>query len=217
MRFAVLGTGVVGPTIATRLVALGHEVMLGSRDATNERAAAWVTQTGSGASAGTFADAAAFGEMVINATAGLHSLDALAACGAGLLAGKIIVDVSNPLDFSAGFPPRLTNCGDDSTGEQIQRAFPDARVVKTLNTINCDVMVNPHLAPGGNVFVSGEDPGAKREVRELLQSFGWPDTDIVDIGDIKSSRGAEAYVLFWVRLMQAQGTAAFNIRIVRGQ
>ncbi|MBV8528846.1 MAG: NADP oxidoreductase, partial [Candidatus Dormibacteraeota bacterium] len=125
-------------------------------------------------------------------------------------------DVSNPLDFSAGFPPRLTNYGDDSTGEQIQRAFPEARVVKTLNTINCDVMVNPELAPGGNVFLSGDNPRAKGEVRELLQSFGWPHQDIVDIGDIKSSRGAEAYVLFWVRLMQAEGTAAFNIRIVRG-
>lgn len=216
MRFAVLGTGVVGPTIATRLVGLGHEVMMGSRDATNERAATWVAQTGSRATAGTFADAAAFGDVVVNATAGLHSLDALGACGADLLAGKLIVDVSNPLDFSAGFPPRLTNRGDDSTGEQIQRTFPEARVVKTLNTINCDVMVHPELAPGGNVFMSGDDPGAKREVRELLQSFGWPDKDIVDIGDIKSARGAEAYVLFWLRLMQAEGTAAFNIRIVRG-
>ena len=217
MRFAVLGTGVVGPTLATRLVTLGHEVMMGARDAANERAAAWVTQTGARASAGTFAEAAAFGDVVVNATAGLHSLDALAACGADLLSGKIIVDVSNPLDFSAGFPPRLTNCGDDSTAEQIQRTFPDARVVKTLNTINCEVMVNPELAPGGNVFVSGDDPGAKREVRQLLQSFGWPDQDIVDIGDIASARGAEAYVLFWVRLMQAEGTARFNISIVRGR
>lgn len=216
MRFAVLGTGVVGPAIATKLVALGHEVTMGARDAANDRAAAWVAQTGERASAGTFADAAAFGEVVVNATAGLHSLDALSACGAGLLAGKIIVDVSNPLDFSAGFPPRLTNCGDDSTAEQIQRTFPDARVVKTLNTVNCDVMVDPELAPGGNVFVSGDDPAAKREVRGLLRSFGWPEHDIVDIGDIKSARGAEAYVLFWVRLMQAEGTAAFNIRIVRG-
>ena len=216
MRFAVLGTGVVGPTIATRLVRLGHEVMMGSRDAANARAAAWVAEAGERASSGTFADAAAFGDVVVNATAGLHSLDALAACGAELLGGKLIIDVSNPLDFSAGFPPRLASRGDDSTAEQIQRAFPGARVVKTLNTINCDVMVNPQLAPGGNVFVSGNDPEAKRESRELLQSFGWPDKDIVDIGDITSARGAEAYVLLWVRLMQAQGTAAFNIRIVRG-
>ena len=216
MRFAVLGTGVVGATIATKLVSLGHEVMMGARDAANQRAAAWVTQTGAGAFGGTFADAAGFGGVVVNATAGMYSLDALRSCGADLLAGKVVVDVSNPLDFSAGFPPRLTNFGDDSTGEQIQRAFPGTRVVKTLNTVNCDVMVTPGLAPGGNVFVSGDDPGAKREVRGLLRSFGWPDNDIVDIGDITSARGAEAYVLFWVRLMQAEGTARFNIRIVRG-
>ena len=216
MRFAVLGTGRVGPTIASKLVALGHEVTMGSRDATNERAAAWVAQAGALAAAGTFADAAAFGTIVINATEGTHALDAMQACGADVLSGKVVIDVSNPLDFSAGFPPRLTHCGDDSIAEQIQRAFPDARVVKTLNTINCEVMVDPSLVPGGNVFVSGDDPGAKLEVRALLQSFGWPDGDIVDIGEISSARGAEAYVLFWVRLMQAEGTARFNIRVVRG-
>ena len=217
MRFAVLGTGRVGPTIAGKLVSLGHEVTMGSRDAANERAAAWVAQAGPGAAAATFADAAAFGDTVINATEGRHALDALQACGADLLAGKVVIDVSNPLDFSAGFPPSITHDGSDSTAEQIQRAFPDARVVKTLNTMNCDVMVNPSLVPGGNVFVAGDDPEAKRQVRALLRSFGWPDGDIVDLGDIASSRGAEAYVVFWVWLMQAIGTAHFNIRVVRGE
>ena len=216
MRYAVLGTGRVGPTIASKLVSLGHEVMMGSRDATNERAAAWVAQAGPGATAGTFADAAAFGDVVINATEGTHSLDALQTCSAELVSGKVVIDVSNPLDFSGGFPPRLTHCGDDSIGEQIQRAFPDSRVVKTLNTINCEIMVDPALAPGGNVFISGDDPDAKLQTRALLQSFGWPDSDIVDIGDITSARGAEAYVLFWVRLMQTEGTPRFNIRLVRG-
>ena len=216
MRFAVLGTGRVGPTIASKLVALGHEVTMGSRDASNERAAAWVAQAGATAAAGTFADAAAFGDIVINATEGMHALDAMQTCGAEPLSGKVVIDVSNPLDFSAGFPPRLTHCGDDSIGEQIQRAFPDARVVKTLNTMNCEVMVDPSLAPGGNVFVSGNDPDAKLQTRALLRSFDWPDNDIVDIGDITSARGAEAYVLLWVRLMQTEGTPRFNIRIVRG-
>jgi predicted dinucleotide-binding enzyme len=217
MRFAVLGTGRVGPTIASKLVALGHEVTMGSREAANERAAAWVAQAGPGAAAGTFADAAAFGDIIVNATEGSHALDALQACGADLLSEKILIDVTNPLDFSAGFPPRLTHDGGDSLGEQIQRAFPQARVVKTLNTMNCDVMVDPSLAPGGNVFIGGDDPDAKQQVRVLLQSFGWPDVDIVDLGDITSARGAEAYVLFWVRLMQAAGIAHFNIRIVRGE
>ena len=216
MRFAVLGTGRVGPTIASKLVALGHEVTMGSRDAANERAAAWVAQAGATAAAGTFADAAAFGDVVINATEGTHALDAMQACGADLLSGKVVIDISNPLDFSAGFPPRLTHCGDDSVGEQIQRAFPDSRVVKTLNTMNCEVMVDPSLAPGGNVFVAGNDPDAKAQTRALLLSFGWPEHDIVDIGDITTARGCEAYVLFWVRLMQAEGTPRFNIRIVRG-
>lgn len=216
MRFAVLGTGRVGPTVASKLVALGHEVMMGSRDAANPRAAEWVARAGSGAARGTFADAAAFADVVVNATEGTHSLDALRLCGAEQLAGKLVIDISNPLDFSAGFPPSNTHRGDDSNAEQIQREFPDARVVKTLNTINCDVMVDPSLAPGGNVFLAGNDDEAKQQTRDLLVSFGWPADDIVDLGDITGARGAEAYVLFWVRLMQAEGTPHFNIRLVRG-
>jgi predicted dinucleotide-binding enzyme len=215
MRFAVLGTGRVGSTIAGKLVDLGHEVMMGSRDAANVRANEWVVRAGQSAAAGTFADAAAFGDIIINATEGTHSLDALRMCGAGSLAGKTVIDISNPLDFSAGFPPSITHRGDDSNAEQIQREFPDARVVKTLNTVNCDVMVNPALAPGGNVFVAGDDDDAKAQTRRLLVNFGWPAEDIVDCGDISGARGAEAYVLFWVRLMRLEGTPHFNIRIVR--
>ena len=216
MRVAVLGTGRVGHALGSTLVSLGHMVTMGSRSASNERALAWAAGAGESASAATFADAASTAELVINATGGDHSIAALELAGSSNLAGKVLVEVSNPLDFSAGFPPRITHRGDDSLCEQIQRTFPDARVVKTLNTVNCEVMVNPALAPGGNVFVGGNDEDARAEARRLLQSFGWPDNDIVDCGDITSARGMEAYVLFWVRLMNVEGTAHFNIRIVRG-
>lgn len=215
MRFGVLGTGRVGQALASKLVAVGHQVTMGSRDAAHEGAAAWVAQTGAGA-AGTFADAAAFAEVVINATSGLHSLEALAAAGSANLAGKVLIDVANPLDFSKGFPPSITHRGDDSLGEQIQRAFPDALVVKTLNTVNCQVMVEPSLAPGGIVFMGGNHPSAKRQTRDMLLGFGWPDNDIVDCGDITSARGFEAYVVLWTRVMQVLKTPEFNIRIVRG-
>lgn len=216
MRFGVLGTGRVGQALAGKLVAVGHEVTMGSRDAANEAAASWVAQTGGGAAAGTFAGAAAFAEVVINATSGLHSLEALAAAGSANLAGKVLIDVANPLDFSKGFPPSITHRGDDSLGEQIQRAFPDTLVVKTLNTVNCQVMIEPSLAPGGIVFVGGNHPSAKRRTRDMLLSFGWPDNDIVDCGDITSARAFEAYVVLWTRLMQVLTTPQFNIRIVRG-
>jgi predicted dinucleotide-binding enzyme len=141
VKIGVLGTGVAGTTISTKLLALGHEVMLGSRTADNEQAAAWVASAQKGARQGTFADAAAFGELVFNCTSGTASLEALGAAGEENLAGKVLVDVANPLDFSQGRPPRLSVCNDDSLGEQIQRAFPDAKVVKALNTVNVGVMV----------------------------------------------------------------------------
>jgi hypothetical protein len=216
MRIGVLGTGRVGKTIATKLVALGHEVMMGSRTAGNETAAEWVTSAGSGASQGTFADAAAFGELVFNCTAGTGSLEALEMAGAENLAGKTLVDVANPLDFSQGMPPRLFICNTDSLAEQIQRAFPDARVVKALNTVNHEVMVDPEKVPGEHdVFVCGNDETAKAEVVDLLRSFGWPAEHVVDLGDISAARGTEAYLLLWLRLRGALQTGHFNIKVVR--
>src|SRR6266508_4040551 len=159
MRFGLLGTGMAGQTIGGKLVELGHEVKMGSREAGNEKAVAWAAGAGESASEGSFADAAEFGEVVVNATSGTASLEALEAAGAGNLAGKVLIDIANPLDFSRGRPPTLAVCNDDSLGEQIQRAFPDARVVKALNTMNADVMVEPGLVPGGHtVFVCGNDP-----------------------------------------------------------
>jgi predicted dinucleotide-binding enzyme len=187
---------------------------MGSRSADNEDAASWAA--GAAASHGTFADAAEAGEVVVNATAGGASLDALAAAGQENLAGKLLIDVANALDFSAGFPPTLSVFGHDSLAEQIQRAHPDAHVVKTLNTMNCDVMVDPARVPGEhNVFVCGDDDGAKAQARELLESFGWPADSIVDLGDLTAARGTEAYVLFWLRLYGAFGTGDLNIKVAR--
>ena len=215
MRIGVLGTGVVGQTLATALVGVGHEVRMGARDAANEKASQWVEATGEGASAGTFADAAAFGEVVVNATNGAGSLAALELAAAANLDGKALLDVSNPLDFSRGMPPSNFLPSTDSLGEQIQRAFPAARVVKALNTMSAPVMVAPGSLSGPtNVFLCGDDPGAKAEVTGILASFGWPPDRILDLGDLTAARGQEAYVLFWVRVFMTLGQPTFNIGVV---
>ena len=215
MRIGVLGTGIVGRTLGVKLVDLGHEVRMGSRQAGNENAVEWAQGAGEGASEGTFADAAEFGELLINATGGKVSLEALGMAGAENLAGKVLVDVSNALEFGDG-PPVIGVAPDDSVGERIQAAFPDARVVKALNTMNTSVMVAPgSLGESTNAFVCGNDDAAKAQVIELLETFGWLSGDIVDLGDISAARGAELYVALWMRLMGALGTPAFNIRLVR--
>ena len=217
MHIGVLGTGTVGRTLAQALVDRGHEVRMGARSAGNEQAVAWAGGAGPLASEGSFADAAAFGELAFNATAGAHSLEALEAAGAEQLAGKVLVDVSNPLDTSKGMPPTLTVCNDDSLGEQIQRAFPDVRVVKALNTVTAAVMVQPGLVPGSHtVFVCGDDDAAKAQARLLLEEFGWPSGSILDLGDITAARGAEMYLALWLRLWGAHGTAVLNVEVRSG-
>lgn len=215
MKITVLGTGDVGRQLASKLVEVGHEVRLGSRSADNDKAAGWATAAGERASHGTFADAAAFGELVLNCTAGAVSLQALEAAGKDNLAGKILIDVSNPLDFSQGFPPSLSVCNTDSVGEQIQAAFPATKVVKTLNTVANHIMVDPARVPGSHhLFVSGNDADAKAEVVRLLrESFGW--REIIDLGDITTARGTEAWLLLWTRLYVALGNPDFNLAIVR--
>jgi hypothetical protein len=189
---------------------------MGSRTADNEQAAEWVAGAGARASQATFADAATFGEIVFNCTAGTASLAALDTVPPERLAGKILVDVANPLDFSGGMPPVLSVCNDDSLGEQIQRAVPDARVVKTLNTVNALVMVDPARVPGEHdVFVCGDDDAARTEVIELLESFGWPREHVVDVGDITGARALEMYLPLWLRLFGTLGTSDFNVRVVR--
>jgi predicted dinucleotide-binding enzyme len=215
MKFGVLGSGMVGSTIATKLASLGHEVKMGSRDAQNPKAKAWVASTGRGASQGTFADAAAFAEIVFNCTAGLGSLDALKSAGAAALRGKILVDVANPLDFSKGMPATLFVSNNDSLGETIQRTFPEAKVVKALNTVSANVMVNPSRVPGDHdIFVCGNDAGAKAQVVRLLKDeFGWKNVN--DLGDITAARGTESYLHLWLRLYGALQTADFNVHVVR--
>lgn len=215
MDIAVLGTGEVGRRIATALVEKGHAVRLGSRTADNAAATAWAAEAGAGASHGTFSDAAAFGAVVFLCVSGQHALAALEAAGADHLSGKVLLDLSNPLDFSQGFPPRLFVSNDDSLGEQVQRAFPDAKVVKTLNTLANSLMVDPgSLGEATQVFMSGDDAEAKAQTATWLREwFGWE--DVLDLGDITTSRGVEMWLPLWVRLYGALGTAEFNLKLVR--
>lgn len=216
MKIAVLGTGEVGRRLATKLASLGHQVTLGSRTADNAEARRWAEEN-DGAH-GTFADAARAGELVVNATGGLVSLAVLEAVGADNLRGKVLVDVSNALDFSEGFPPKVVSPDGASVAEQLQRAFPETRVVKTLNTMNNAVMVEPGRVPGHhNVFVSGDDEQAKAEVSALLRSFGWSDAQILDLGDLSSARATEQLMPLWLRLYGTLGPGDFNIAVVTAQ
>ena len=216
MKIGMLGTGMVGQTIGSKLIELGHDVKLGSRTASNEKAAAWADKAGSRASHGTFADAAAFGELLFNCTPGTASLEMLAAAGTANLGKKTLIDVSNPLDFSKGAPPTLFVGNDDSLGERIQRAYPELKVVKTLNTVTCTVMVDANRVAAGDhsMFLCGNDASAKASVRELLTgSFGW--RDVIDLGDITNARATEALLPIWVRLWGVLKTADFNVKVVR--
>ncbi|GAB3260399.1 NADPH-dependent F420 reductase [Nocardioides dilutus] len=225
MKTAVLGTGTVGRTIAARLAELGHTVVVGTRDPQetltrtepdgmgNAPYAEWAAAH-DGVSLAGFADAAAGAEVVVNATNGAASKEVLGLAGADNLAGKVLIDISNPLDFSQGMPPTLFVKDTDSLGEQIQRTFPQARVVKSLNTLNADLMVRPDTLPeGSSVFVSGDDAEAKQVVVGLLEEFGH--TDVIDLGDITTARGVEMLLPVWLRLWGALGSPAFNFKIVR--
>lgn len=218
MRIAVLGTGMVGNTIGSKLVKVGHRIMVGSRTADSDAGQEWRRRVGGQAQIGTFADAAAFGEIVFDCTNGAHALAALRQAGAANLRGKILIQVGNPLDTSKGLPPSLTVCNTDSLGEHVQREFPDTHVVKALNTVNCDIMVDPARVPGDhNLFICGNDAAAKREViNRLCEWFGWKPSNIIDLGDITHSRGTEMFLALWVRLWGVLGTPHFNIHVVRG-
>ena len=225
MRLGVLGTGVVGKTIAARLDGLGHEVIVGTRDPGETATRAEPDAYGNPPFSvwreehpeirlGTFDEAATHGEMVVNATAGAVSLEALELAGEDFLSGKILMDVSNPLDFTKGLPPTLSVSNTDSLGEQIQRRFPEAKVVKTLHTMNAYLMVHPTQLAGADhtVFVGGDDAEAKQAVTELLRSFGW--SDIIDLGDITTARGTEMLLPVWLRLFGALQKPIFNFKIV---
>ena len=229
MKIGVLGTGMVGQTIAEKLVQLGHEVMMGTRDKKTALAKTGKDNFGrpafgdwkknnSKVQLGNYSEAASFGEFLVSATSGMGSLNALKSAGENNLANKILLDISNPLDFSKGMPPTLTVCNTDSLGEQIQRTYPKTKVVKSLNTLNAYVMVNPSmLQENTNIFLNGNDSGAKAEVKNLLMSFGWNNNDIIDMGDITTARGTEQLLPIWIRLMGTLQTPIFNFKIVMGK
>lgn len=227
MKITVLGTGVVGQVISEKLIELGHEVFIGTRDINNTLSktnkdnfgrppfSEWI-KINNTAKLESYSTAAKSGELIINAANGSGTLDALKLCGEENLSCKILIDISNPLDFSKGMPPTLTICNTDSLGEQIQKMLPNSKVVKTLNTLNAYLMVNPSIISGDhNLFLSGNDKSAKEEVMKLLISFGWKDSNIIDLGDITTARGTEMLLPIWIRLWGALGTPEFNFHIVR--
>jgi predicted dinucleotide-binding enzyme len=230
MKIAIIGTGIVGKTIASKLVELNHDVMMGTRNVSDKLASTqtdnygnppfgeWI-KTNSKVKLGSFAEAAAFGELVVNATNGSNSLTALILAGTKNLAGKVLIDISNPLDFSNGMPPSLLPGlnNTNSLAEEIQRTFPDTMVIKTLNTMWCGLMVNPNLVGNGDHinFISGNNSEAKNKVIKLLNQFGWLDKNILDIGDITGARATESLLPIWLKVMGVTKNGAFNFKLVR--
>lgn len=217
MNIGILGTGIVGQTLATHLIKKGHQVMLGSRNAGNENGMKWaVANKGK---AGTFAEAAAFGDIVFNCAMGIVAPEAIKQAGSENLAKKILVDVSNPLDFSRGMPPRLTICNDNSMGEEIQRMLPDTQVVKALNTVNNELMTNPSRLNDGNfdLFICGNDEAAKAAVTELLvKEFGWKRECIIDLGGIIHARATESMLLFFMSILMRYGKPYTGVKVLKG-
>ncbi len=227
MKISVLGTGIVGQTISVKLSDLGHEVYLGTRNS-NETLNRLKPNPMTGKS---FADwykennkiiltdldkIPEDSELFINATSGDKTLKTLSAVGKDKLKDKVILDIANPLDFSKGMPPTLSICNTDSLGEQVQKEFPESKIVKSLNTMNAYLMVNPSIVPGDhNVFVSGNHKEAKTVIENLLISFGWEKANIIDLGDISTARGTEMLLPIWLRLWSKLGSVEFNFHIVR--
>jgi predicted dinucleotide-binding enzyme len=225
MRIAVIGTGSAGRQLAAGFRRIGHDVVVGTRDPAelmertdpdargNDPFAVW-QQGHPDIGVATFRDAAAHGELLVNATSGEGSLAALGAAGEERLAGKVLVDIANPIDHSGGMPPPLFVSNTDSLAEQIQRAFPSARVVKTLNTVTAAVMVDPGSIANGHhtIFVSGDDEDAKQQVLQLLTDFGWK--DVLDLGGLATARAVEMYLPLWVAIMLERGPL-FNVAVTQ--
>jgi hypothetical protein len=230
MKIAIIGTGTVGRTLAAKLVEVGHVVSMGTRNVSEKLASTSKDSYGnpsfsewhkanSKVKLESFADAASSGEIVINATHGGNSIEALKMAGGKNLAGKVLIDIANPLDFSKGMPPSLLPelSNTNSLGEEIQKIFPIAMVVKTLNTMWCGLMVNPGMVGGGDHvnYIAGNDAAAKSKVKLLLNQFGWKDENVIDLGDISGARASESVLLIWLRVMGVSQSGAFNFRIVR--
>ena len=212
MKIGVLGTGMVGATIATKLVQLGHHVTMGSRTPDNRTAAHWTKLNGINASQGTFSDAVLYSELIFLCTKGEATLEVVRTVGPDAFREKVVVDVSNPLDFSHGMPPSLLICNTESLAEHVQKALPYAKVVKTLNIVNCEIMIDPPKAGNPTMLLCGNDGEAKATVTALLKDFGW--TDIVDLGDIKAARGTEMLLPVWLSLLNVVGHPHFGFKIV---
>jgi 8-hydroxy-5-deazaflavin:NADPH oxidoreductase len=222
MRVTILGTGNVGQTLAEKFIAKGHHVTLGTRNveetSNREKFKEWQTSN-STVVIEEMNKAVSSGEIVINALNGAATLPVFAAIEANNLNNKIVIDVANPLDFSKGFPPTLSEglINNNSLGEALQVLIPNARVVKTLNTMWCGLMLNPTMINEGNHinFMCGNDEDAKSKVVALLNEFGWNNENILDLGDITNARGTEAYLLLWTRVYAATQNGAFNLQIVK--
>ena len=223
MKIGIIGSGVVAQTLGAKLIELGHDVVLGTRDPAklDEKKnmagtlREWIAKTNKKGKVATFQEAAAHGDLLFNVTNGQASIEALKLAAADKVGTKVLIDTSNELDFSKGMPPGALASQSNCLGERIQAAFPNLKVVKSLNTIGAPVMVAPQALAGGEhtVFVSGNDTPAKAATAELLKSFGWK--DVLDLGDISSARGPEMYMAMWLRLWGATGTGMINVKVVR--
>jgi predicted dinucleotide-binding enzyme len=214
-RVGVLGSGEVGRRLAMGFCSRGHDVMIGSRDPGKPELRDWLSGDGKGVQAGTFAQTAAHGELLALAVLGDAAEQAIADAGPDNFGGKVVIDAMNPLDFSAGFPPKLSVTGEDSLGERVQRALPDAKVVKAFNTIGNASFVDPAFSEGKpTMLIAGDDTDAKRTVGDVLADFGWPAP--VDIGGIEASRELEAICIAWVKIGGARGAWDHGFKLLVG-
>jgi 8-hydroxy-5-deazaflavin:NADPH oxidoreductase len=214
-RVGVLGSGEVGRRLAEGFASRGHDVMIGTRDPDKPELRAWLSSDGAGVRAGTFADVAAHGELLVLAVLGNAAEEAIADAGLSNFSGKVVIDATNPLDFSGGFPPKLSITGEDSLGERVQRTLPDAKVVKAFNTIGNAYFVDPSFSDGKpTMLIAGNDADAKKTVGDVLADFGWPEP--VDLGGIEASRELEAICIAWVKIGGARGAWDHGFKLLVG-
>ncbi len=214
-RVGVLGSGEVGRRLASGFSSRGHDVMIGSRDPGKPELREWLAGEGAGIQAGTFVETAGYGELLVLAVLGTAADEAIADAGAENFSGKVVIDAMNPLDFSGGFPPKLSISGEDSLGERVQRALPDARVVKAFNTIGSQYFVDPSFTDSQpTMLIAGDDADAKSTVGDVLADFGWPDP--VDIGGIEGSRELEAICIAWVKIGGSRGSWDHGFKLLVG-